>query len=48
VRVVIAQDTALLREGPIRLLADARSDFAGGPGDLPGLLELAIGRRQTP
>ena len=39
-RVVIAEDMALLREGLTRLLADAGFDVAGGAGDLPGLLEL--------
>ena len=39
-RVVIAEDMVLLREGLTRLLADAGFDVAGGAGDLPGLLEL--------
>ena len=39
-RIVIAEDMALLREGLTRLLADAGFDIAGGTGDLPGLLEL--------
>lgn len=45
-RVVIAEDMALLREGLTRLLADAGFDVAGGAGDLPGLLELV--NRTTP
>jgi serine/threonine-protein kinase len=40
VRVVIAEDMALLREGLTRLLADAGFDVVGGAADLPGLLEL--------
>jgi DNA-binding NarL/FixJ family response regulator len=39
-RVVIAEDMALLREGLTRLLADAGFEMVGGAGDLPGLLEL--------
>ena len=39
-RIVIAEDMTLLREGLTRLLADAGFDIAGGTGDLPGLLEL--------
>ncbi len=39
-RIVIAEDMALLREGLIRLLAEAGFDILGGTGDLPGLLEL--------
>jgi DNA-binding NarL/FixJ family response regulator len=40
VRIVIAEDMALLREGLTRLLAEAGFDILGGTGDLPGLLEL--------
>ena len=40
VRVVIAEDMALLREGLTRLLAEAGFDVVGGAADLPGLLEL--------
>jgi serine/threonine-protein kinase len=40
VRVVIAEDMALLRQGLARLLADAGFDVAGGAADAAGLLEL--------
>jgi DNA-binding NarL/FixJ family response regulator len=40
VRVVIAEDMVLLREGLIRLLTDAGFDIAGGAGDLASLLTL--------
>jgi CheY-like chemotaxis protein len=40
VRVVIAEDMALLREGLARLLADAGFDVVGAAGDLPRLLDL--------
>jgi DNA-binding NarL/FixJ family response regulator len=40
VRVVIAEDMALLREGLDRLLSDAGFDVVGTTGDLPGLLDL--------
>jgi DNA-binding NarL/FixJ family response regulator len=43
VRVVIAEDMALLRQGLARLLADAGFDVVGQAGDLPGLLEQ-VGR----
>jgi serine/threonine-protein kinase len=46
VRVVIAEDMALLREGLTRLLAEAGFDVAGGAGDLGGLLDLV--NRTTP
>ena len=39
-RVVIAEDMALLREGLTRLLTDAGFDIVGGAGDLPDLLAL--------
>jgi DNA-binding NarL/FixJ family response regulator len=39
-RIVIAEDMTLLREGLTRLLAEAGFDILGGTGDLPGLLEL--------
>jgi serine/threonine-protein kinase len=39
-RIVIAEDMMLLREGLTRLLTDAGFDIAGGTADLPGLLEL--------
>jgi DNA-binding NarL/FixJ family response regulator len=39
-RVVIAEDMVLLREGLTRLLAEAGFDVVGTTGDLPGLLEL--------
>jgi DNA-binding NarL/FixJ family response regulator len=39
-RVVIAEDMVLLRDGLTRLLAEAGFDVVGGTGDLPGLLEL--------
>ena len=42
-RVVIAEDMALLREGLARLLADAGFDVTGAAADLPGLLDL-VGR----
>ena len=38
-RVVIAEDMALLRQGLARLLTDAGFDVVGEAGDLPGLLE---------
>jgi DNA-binding NarL/FixJ family response regulator len=40
VRVVIAEDMALLREGLGRLLGDAGFDVVGAAEDLPGLLTL--------
>jgi DNA-binding NarL/FixJ family response regulator len=40
VRVIIAEDMALLREGLGRLLDDAGFDVVGSTGDLPGLLKL--------
>jgi DNA-binding NarL/FixJ family response regulator len=40
VRVVIAEDMTLLREGLTRLLAEAGFDVVGGAGDLAGLLAL--------
>jgi DNA-binding NarL/FixJ family response regulator len=40
VRVVIADDTALLRQGLARLLEDAGMDVCGEAGDAEGLLEL--------
>jgi DNA-binding NarL/FixJ family response regulator len=39
-RVVIAEDMALLREGLMRLLAEAGFDVVGGAEDLAGLLDL--------
>ena len=39
-RVVIAEDMALLREGLGRLLGDAGFDVVGTTGDLPGLLRI--------
>ena len=39
-RVVIADDTALLRQGLARLLADAGVEVCGEAGDATGLLEL--------
>jgi DNA-binding NarL/FixJ family response regulator len=39
-RIVIAEDMTLLREGLTRLLAEAGFDVVGGAADLPGLLEL--------
>ncbi len=38
-RVVIAEDMALLRQGLARLLSDAGFDVVGDSGDLPGLLD---------
>jgi DNA-binding NarL/FixJ family response regulator len=40
VRIVIAEDMALLREGLGRLLTDSGFDVVGSTGDLPGLLDL--------
>ena len=40
VRLVIAEDMALLREGLTRLLTDTGFDVVGGAGDLAGLLDL--------
>lgn len=42
-RVVIGEDTLLLREGMARLLAEAGLEIVGLAGDLPSLLEL-VGR----
>jgi DNA-binding NarL/FixJ family response regulator len=39
-RIVIADDMTLLREGLTRLLTEAGFDIVGGCGDLPGLLNL--------
>ena len=39
-RVVIAEDMVLLREGLTRLLTDAGFNIVGGAGDLPDLLTL--------
>jgi DNA-binding NarL/FixJ family response regulator len=40
VRVVIAEDMTVLREGLTRLLAEAGFDVVGTTDDLPGLLDL--------
>lgn len=40
VRVVIAEDMALLRQGLARLLTDAGFDVAGSAGDADELLEI--------
>ena len=40
VRVAIAEDSVLLREGLVRLLADAGFEVVGAAGDGPHLLEL--------
>jgi DNA-binding NarL/FixJ family response regulator len=40
VRVVIAEDMALLRQGLARLLTDAGFDVVGGAGDADELLEM--------
>jgi len=40
VRVVIAEDMALLRQGLTRLLTDAGFDVVGGAGDADELLEI--------
>ena len=40
VRVVIAEDMALLRQGLARLLTDAGFDVVGGAGDADELLEI--------
>jgi DNA-binding NarL/FixJ family response regulator len=45
VRVVIADDTALLRQGIARLLADAGLEVAGEAGDADGLLALVDAER---
>jgi len=42
VRVVIAEDEALLREGLARLLADAGLDVASSVGDPAGLLRAVV------
>ena len=44
-RVVVADDEALLREGLARLLAEAGFDVVGTAGDGPGLLRLVEARR---
>jgi len=46
VRVVLADDTALFREGIARLLTDAGFEVAGQAGDVDELLELVA--RTTP
>jgi serine/threonine-protein kinase len=45
VRVVVADDAVLLREGIVRLLRDAGIDVAGAVGDATSLLEL-VGRER--
>jgi DNA-binding NarL/FixJ family response regulator len=45
VRVVIAEDLALLRDGLTRLLRDNGFDIAAAVGDAPGLLEAALRER---
>ncbi|HTX85108.1 MAG TPA: response regulator transcription factor [Streptosporangiaceae bacterium] len=46
IRVVLAEDHVLLREGISRLVAaNADMELAGTAGDLPGLLALAEGER---
>jgi DNA-binding NarL/FixJ family response regulator len=40
VRVVIAEDMALLRQGLSRLLTEAGFDVVGGAGDADELLEI--------
>jgi DNA-binding NarL/FixJ family response regulator len=45
VRVVIADDTALLRQGIARLLSDARLDVCGEANDANELLELVASAR---
>jgi DNA-binding NarL/FixJ family response regulator len=39
-RIVIADDSLLVREGIVRLLEDARFEVVGQAGDVDGLLEL--------
>ena len=39
-RVVLADDEALLREGLVRLLAEAGFEVSGAAKDAPGLLHL--------
>ena len=46
-RVVIADDTALLREGLVRLLTDRGMQVCGDAGDAERLLAL-VGRRTRP
>jgi DNA-binding NarL/FixJ family response regulator len=41
-RVVIAEDTVLLREGLTRLLADAGMEVVAGVGDGPGLVAAVV------
>ena len=41
-RVVIADDTALMRQGIARLLSDAGVEVVGTAGDAGGLLELVF------
>ena len=45
VRVAVAEDSVLLREGLVRLLADAGFDVVGAAPDAPGLLALVDGDR---
>jgi DNA-binding NarL/FixJ family response regulator len=40
IRVAIAEDSVLLREGLVRLLRDAGFEVAGAAADAPGLLEI--------
>lgn len=44
-RVAIAEDSALLREGPVRLLSDAGEEVVAAVGDAEGLLE-AVARQE--
>lgn len=40
IRIAVAEDSALLREGLVRLLAEARFDVVGAVGNAPDLLRL--------
>jgi DNA-binding NarL/FixJ family response regulator len=45
VRVAIAEDSVLLREGLVRLLGEAGLEVVGAAGDGPGLLEIVARER---
>ncbi|MFZ2239478.1 MAG: response regulator, partial [Gordonia amarae] len=44
-RAVLADDSALFREGVARVLADAGFTIVGSAADAPGLLELVAEHR---
>ena len=44
-RVVVADDSVLLREGLVRLLAEAGTDVVAAVGDAPALMDAAVTHR---